>query len=165
MPNYIGHSVINTLIGTASGIYLYSADIYTLNQVAMSASVFMFATLFLSPDLDLNYSRPTKNWGPLKFVWRPYSWLSKHRGLSHNVFMGTFCRILYITIVATVLFVFFHIVFEQHNEPNISLFLTALSKIQNMIFSMPMDGSSNLFLIIGSIFYSDLCHVLADKIL
>ncbi|MGB9862004.1 MAG: DUF2227 family putative metal-binding protein, partial [Candidatus Bipolaricaulaceae bacterium] len=45
---------------------------------------YLLGSLFLSPDLDLWGSRATRRWGILRFLWRPYSFLFRHRGLSHH---------------------------------------------------------------------------------
>jgi len=32
---------------------------------------YMFGTFFLSPDIDIGYSRVSRRWGPLKIIWLP----------------------------------------------------------------------------------------------
>ena len=59
-------------------------DIYTILSFSMA---YIFATLFLSPDLDIS-SKPYKRWGVLRILWWPYKELFKHRGLSHHPVFG-----------------------------------------------------------------------------
>jgi uncharacterized metal-binding protein len=53
-------------------------------------------TFLLSPDLDMWNTTPVKRWGPLRFLWAPYSALHKHRGLSHHPLIGPAGRLLYL---------------------------------------------------------------------
>ncbi|MGB9757862.1 MAG: DUF2227 family putative metal-binding protein [Candidatus Bipolaricaulaceae bacterium] len=59
---------------------------------------YLLGSLFLSPDLDLWGSRATRRWGILRFLWRPYSFLFRHRGLSHHPVLGPLSRFLYLGI-------------------------------------------------------------------
>jgi uncharacterized metal-binding protein len=54
--------------------------------------------LWLSPDLDLAHSRPSKRWGVLAWYWDVYRHLcGGHRSLlSHVLFLGTFVRLAYL---------------------------------------------------------------------
>jgi uncharacterized metal-binding protein len=54
--------------------------------------------LWLSPDLDLAHSRPSKRWGLLAWYWDVYRMLcGRHRSwLSHGPFVGSLGRLLYI---------------------------------------------------------------------
>ncbi|MFN3870061.1 MAG: DUF2227 family putative metal-binding protein [Aquificaceae bacterium] len=60
---------------------------------------YLFGTFFLSPDLDLPKSKPSKRWKKLRFVWRPYQKLSKHRGVSHLPILGTALRLSYLLLL------------------------------------------------------------------
>ncbi len=48
-------------------------------------SAYLFSSLFLSPDLDLHNSRATKRWGIARIFWLPYSWVFRHRAVSHHL--------------------------------------------------------------------------------
>ena len=73
---------------------------------------YLFGTFLLSPDLDLKVSDPMKNWGILRLLWRPYSYAFKHRGLSHMPIVGTLTRLLYMVLVAYVLFAVINVFFD-----------------------------------------------------
>lgn len=57
--------------------------------------------LFLSPDLDLDYSRPSRRWSLLRFLWAPYRALHKHRGRSHTYLYGPLSRLAYLALLGT----------------------------------------------------------------
>jgi uncharacterized metal-binding protein len=64
---------------------------------------YTFSNFYLSPDLDLARSSPKNNWGPLKFIWIPYSKIFKHRGISHSIIFGTLTRIIYLLLIIIIL--------------------------------------------------------------
>lgn len=87
------HEVVN-LLALPAFLYFIPKEHY-LTFVAG----YLIGTFLLSPDLDLKVSKPTKRWGPFRYLWRPYQKKSRHRGLSHVPFFGTFLRLSYITAV------------------------------------------------------------------
>ncbi len=66
---------------------------------------YLVGTFLLSPDLDLPYSKPSRRWKTLKFIWMPYQVFSRHRGASHVPILGTFLRLAYFSL--TLLFLYF----------------------------------------------------------
>ena len=59
---------------------------------------FLFSGLIFGPDLDL-YSFHYKRWGKLRWLWRPYQQVIKHRSIwSHGPIIGTIGRILYLSL-------------------------------------------------------------------
>lgn len=79
---------------------LYRQSFISPVLVAYGAIAFVFATLYLSPDLDIVQSRVTKNWKVFSFLWRGYSRLFSHRGWSHSIFLASFTRLLYLGLVS-----------------------------------------------------------------
>lgn len=73
-----------------------------VEQSAAFTISYLFGTFLLSPDLDLKDNVSAKNWGLLRFFWRPYAALFRHRGISHVPVVGTLTRILYMAVVAYV---------------------------------------------------------------
>lgn len=115
MPSGKTHEIINitVLMVILAGLYYFSTwqkneivtkylDIYTI--LAFSAS-YIFATFFLSPDLDTK-SRPYKRWKILKILWWPYRIMFKHRGYSHNIVLGPLSIILNLVLIAVVIILF-----------------------------------------------------------
>ena len=112
MPSGKTHEIINitVLMVILAGLYYFSTwqkneivtkylDIYTI--LAFSAS-YLFATFFLSPDLDTK-SRPYKRWKILRILWWPYRIMFKHRGYSHNIVLGPLSIILNLVMIAVVI--------------------------------------------------------------
>lgn len=56
----------------------------------------LFATFIFSPDMDL---RPKKSLGPFRHIFAPYSFLFRHRGLSHSLLFGTLTRLIYMALL------------------------------------------------------------------
>ncbi|MBN1859312.1 metal-binding protein [Candidatus Bipolaricaulota bacterium] len=57
---------------------------------------YLFSSFFLSPDLDLQASRPMRRWGPLRVLWAPYAAAFRHRRLSHHPLLGPTTRLAYL---------------------------------------------------------------------
>lgn len=69
------------------------------HQGVLFLGAYTASTLFLSPDLDLPNSRPSRRWGPLGLLWLPYRLLHPHRGLSHTYLYGPLSRLLYLALL------------------------------------------------------------------
>lgn len=67
---------------------------------AVFVGAYLFSSLLLSPDLDLRYNRSRRRWGPLGFLWIPYTKIFKHRGVSHSLLLGTLTRLGYLSVLA-----------------------------------------------------------------
>ncbi|MFZ8861871.1 MAG: DUF2227 family putative metal-binding protein, partial [Thermocrinis sp.] len=92
------HELINLLV-LPGFLYFLPKEFYLSFGVG-----YVLGTFFLSPDLDLKHSKPSKRWKALKILWRPYQEKSKHRGISHIPILGTFTRLLYIFLIITALY-------------------------------------------------------------
>lgn len=77
---------------------LYS-DLFAPPEIGAFAGAYVFASLLLSPDLDLEANSARKRWGPLSFIWGPYARAFKHRGASHSLLFGPLTRLAYLAIV------------------------------------------------------------------
>ncbi len=60
------------------------------------AGAYVAASLFLSPDLDLERSSAAYRWRKARVLWKPYAALFRHRGISHSPVWGPLTRILYL---------------------------------------------------------------------
>ena len=68
-----------------------------LNFIITFASAFIYSTLFMNPDLDLaNQIRLFSIRGILSLPFRSYSKFFCHRGLSHNLLLGSLTRIAWL---------------------------------------------------------------------
>jgi len=106
MPSHKTHDKIGTmllipiLIISIPILILYVKMSYLnifINIIIFSIS-YLFATYFLSPDLDIN-SKVFDRWKVLKIFWCPYKELFKHRQLSHNIIFGPISIISYFTFL------------------------------------------------------------------
>lgn len=109
MPDGKTHEMINTavLIVAVSGL-LYLATLkealliagylntYTIMTFAVA---YLFATFFLSPDLDIE-SSSYKRWGIFRILWWPYKVIFKHRGFSHNLILGPLSIVMNLALIA-----------------------------------------------------------------
>jgi uncharacterized metal-binding protein len=111
MPNVKTHDTINTavLVAVLSGLYYLMwkeigfVSIYLNTYTLLVFSLaYLFATFYLSPDLDTN-SKPYKRWGMLRILWWPYKVIFKHRGFSHNPILGPLSIILNLGLIIAAL--------------------------------------------------------------
>lgn len=66
------------------------------------SAAYLFATFFLSPDLDVT-CKSYRRWGILRLLWWPYKEIFKHRGLSHNPIIGPLTIVLNLAVIVSVL--------------------------------------------------------------
>ena len=138
--------------------YNRSSVISASDFIIFSAS-YSLATMFLSPDLDLHTSKPTQNWRALRYFWRPYSILFKHRGFSHSIVLGPLTRILYILCALTVLIA----IYQAINN----IFFGIQPSISNTLSNIHLEATKRLieenqkdiFLILLGIWLSDFVHI------
>lgn len=98
MPAYRTHIAINLTLGLplALAALKYSAALQPSELVAFTGA-FIYGTFFLHPDLDIAHKiKPFSLKGLLTLPFRPYSWLFRHRGISHMPVIGTLTRVLWI---------------------------------------------------------------------
>ncbi len=60
---------------------------------------YLIGTFFLSPDNDIFHSKPNKRWKFFRFLWKPYTNLFSHRGLSHVPVVGIGLKLVYLLSV------------------------------------------------------------------
>jgi uncharacterized metal-binding protein len=136
--------------------------------VTLASLSFVFATFFLSPDLDLKHSIPTKNWGALSWIWCAYPYFFKHRGKSHSLFLSSFTRIFYLVIVFGIGFFLFHFVKEWTEN---HVFREAIESTSELALSSVQNGSEwindhqhELFAVLTGIVMSDWIHIFIDRL-
>lgn len=95
MPSGRVHEAVNLLALPAAVYFLPES----LPKLPFAMGYFV-GTFWLTPDLDLATSRPSRRWGMLRLFWLPYAWLFPHRGLSHRPLLGAFTRLLYLVGLA-----------------------------------------------------------------
>ena len=119
---------------------------------------YLAGTFFLSPDLDLKHSKPSKRWKFLKIVWYPYQKKSKHRGISHLPIFGTFIKLLYILIVLTILYYLIYLVAFLYWKEG----LETLSKVSPLFLIEGLAQKESAFYMLLGVLASEIMHIIAD---
>lgn len=103
MPNGKTHDKITGLITLIITPVIFIVFGLNLSSTILIVS-FLFSALMFNGDLDTN-SRPYNRWWVLKMIWIPYQLMFTHRSIyTHGFIIGTFIRVLYITIIPIIFF-------------------------------------------------------------
>lgn len=119
-----------------NGLAVRYLNIYTVSVFSIS---YLFATFFLSPDLDIE-SKSYKRWGVLKIIWWPYKVIFKHRGFSHNPVIGPLSIVINLAVVVAVLLLLMGV--DLHRVP-LRFTLVAMAGI---VLSMEVHIVSDLLI-------------------
>lgn len=159
MPGYKTHTIANLLV--LGGLCYVATEHYSVapSLVVTSSIAFVGATLFLSPDLDLKHSSPTRNWGLLRWLWRPYQMLFKHRGLSHSLLFSSATRIGYLICMIATALIATH---AWANSTTLGL-IASNSQLTDPIATMLSSHGEQLAAIGIGIAFSDTCHIVTDR--
>ncbi len=124
--------------------FLYSTFHLAKPYLLTFATVFIYASYFLTPDADLSYKNHFWSLkGILTFPFFLYSLIFRHRGISHMPIVGTLTRLLYLTALIA-----------------LSIWLLDL---KNSDYMYTFKTYKNYFSISFLAFIlSDLCHLLLD---
>lgn len=96
MPSGRTHDRITWLLAAPAGALAWRATGDPGGACALVCA-FVFAGLMFSGDLDLP-SVQYRRWGLLRWIWKPYQWLIRHRSpLSHGILIGPLVRLVYLT--------------------------------------------------------------------
>jgi len=99
MPNGPKHIWINLVLLSIINLIVVLADLsISLKTYCIFVTAYLFATYFLSPDLDIN-SSVYNRWGPFRLVWWPYKELCAHRQMSHGLISGPVLIICMLAII------------------------------------------------------------------
>jgi uncharacterized metal-binding protein len=96
--NYWQHATRNLIIASILSTIFYTQHSHFFNSVVFYLGHFSMkdfwlgvfpCIIFLTPDLDSDNSIPSKLWGPLKIIWKPFD----HREVLHHPAWGPFILI------------------------------------------------------------------------
>jgi uncharacterized metal-binding protein len=121
----------------------------TFEFVLLFSLSFLCGATLLSPDLDLADSDAARSWGIIQIIWRPYSRVSRHRGLSHTPVIGTLTRIVYLGGVIYVL-------------GAVTQSLIGLD-LQISVYDLPRLWSARSLCVLAGLISADLIHQVADR--
>ncbi len=118
----------------------------------------LFSTLLFGPDTDI---MPKKRTWLLGIFLYPYSLFSKHRGISHNLFLGTILRVIYGVLV----FLFMVYVLREMGKIESSA-QSFFLLIKNFILNFNFQEPQYLFVFWGflGMWLADFCHLILDKV-
>jgi len=145
MPNYKTHNTANLFFFLPLYFFLLAVffDV-SGKQLFTFGSSFIYASLFLSPDVDLTHKvRLFSLRGVLTIPYRAYGLFFKHRGLSHHFLLGTASRIFWLAG-------FFYLVFR-------------IFALKQPILFTKKDLNLIVFVTLG-IFFADLSHLALDRV-
>lgn len=121
VPSGRVHNLINIAVyATLSAGTLYLSQqrqvVVTPAQALCFTVGFAVGTFMLSPDLDLAEGNvdSKRRWGPLGFLWAPYGMLFSHRGMSHTWILGPLTRLIYLALIALLLWGLVHFLVPAH---------------------------------------------------
>ncbi|AAC07885.1 putative protein [Aquifex aeolicus VF5] len=118
---------------------------------------YLLGTFFLSPDLDLHFSKPSQRWKFLKFLWFPFWVFSRHRGITHVPFLGTLVKLFYL------IFIFFFLYFAVLGVLSILGFAPKeLLSFDPFAFINEFLKSEKGFFFILGLIVADLLHIVLD---
>lgn len=151
------HDFINLILGG----FLSGAIFFSLNSLL--GTVFfllgwLFSTFIFGPDTDIV---PKKRAWIFRVFLYPYSWISKHRGISHHILLGTITRFLYLLIIGAIVVSIINSFFYQgltlanYGKALISFF-------RDFNLDRPLYKGLTWFYI--GVFLADFSHVLVDHL-
>ena len=153
MASYRTHEIFNVAI-------LVPALIFLPEDAKVPFGVgYLIGTFFLSPDIDLHYSKPSQRWKLLRYIWLPFWIFSKHRGITHVPVLGSLIKFFYLSFL--IVFAYFSLlgIFAILNyKPEFLLNFNIFDFLENFLKSR-----EGLFFILGVI-TSDLMHILLDNL-
>jgi uncharacterized metal-binding protein len=102
------------------------------NLTLLVAGGFMFGGLMFGPDLDI-YSRHYQRWGVLRFIWLPYQKSLRHRSfLSHGPIVGTMLRVLYLSVIVSILVILVLVIAEKLWNVNLNWQLFSATVVRSL---------------------------------
>jgi uncharacterized metal-binding protein len=145
MALYKSHLKFNLIIALPFFLFfLYFFFHVQIKYLITFSAVFVYASYFLSPDVDLSYKNNLFSLkGILTLPFLLYSFIFRHRGISHIPILGTLTRIAYLAVLIL-----------------ITLWLLDLNKTEfwhTLIAYKGFFTSGILAMVL-----SDLCHLLLD---
>ena len=175
MPSGKTHFHINLLMLLLLVILFIKVLSFSFIEILVFGIVYIICASIFSPDMDRSNSKAFKKWGVLKVLWYPYAILSKHRGISHAIFVGTLIRILYTFLIFTVIGFTLYYLNYRFNTPeaefyqvlyNFKLILLKYnSAFNNFEVAALLKENERFFLfIVLGIFLPDFFHYLLDRL-
>jgi len=151
------HDFINLIVGgfLSGAVFIYLDSF--LGAICFLLG-WLFSTFIFGPDTDI---MPKKRAWIFKIFLYPYSWIFKHRGLSHHILFGTFTRVIYLIFIGALLvsivnsFFYPDLTLTNYGKALFSFFF-------NFNLDLPLYKALTWFYI--GVFLADASHVLVDHL-
>ena len=146
MANYKTHSSFNIFIALPVILFLLHHFIKPSFNLLITFSIcFIYSTLFMNPDLDIaNQIKLFSLRGFLTLPFRSYSHFFRHRGISHMFLIGSLTRVLWLGVIAFIIFYIFDISFFNAKK------LTTVLHNKHFLYCL------------FALSLADLCHLMLD---
>lgn len=149
MPQGKVHLRVNLILALPLGTALFYFACHPSKQaLTIFTLTLIYNILVFNPDIDMaRYVKPLSFKGVFYFPFIPYSWIFKHRGISHSIILGTASRIAYLIVL---IWTANYLV----NGENLTIFQN-VNIYGNVISLWPTS--------ILALYYGDLWHIVLDR--
>lgn len=171
MSNGVIHDKVTVL--TSPIIFLGTQFIYqNITTSFIFSGAYIFSGLMFSGDLDI-HSNQVKRWGVLKFIWKPYQKIFKHRSVhTHSPIWGTIIRGFYLYFTLLVFFLILMLVKVdiqevKENYFKINFFLNKSYSLKEILinhFTLFLHNKKNIFYLFYGLSLGALSHTLTDSL-
>ncbi len=162
MPSDSVHVKWAYRIGTVTALGLFVLADVGIEYIILMFGIYMFATKYMSPDLDLD-SEPYQRWGLLKLFMSPFKDKVKHRSKwSHHWLLGWITINVYVTVVFAVIITVLNLVWLPAIEPAIDLGQAFSTRVVTL--DMTAGDWAAVGMIYACTFYAHIGHTTVDKV-
>jgi len=148
MAQYKTHATFNCFIFPillTLLIYFFHPKNHCIFTFSLS---FFYGTFFMNPDLDIaNKIKLFSLRGVLSIPFRSYSYVFRHRGISHSIFFGTLTRLIWLALFILAMI---YIIYQKGVD-------------QKDLIGFYQRYKTLLFYIFIGLFLADICHLFLDK--
>ncbi len=135
MPGDATHVKSAKWVSVVAGIILYGLGVGIVHIIGMIA-LFLFCVMYLSPDLDMWNTEPTKRWGKLKILWSVFEKRVDHRSRwSHGWIVGFIVIHTYFLVILSIAVALLRMFWLPLIEPLIDVCNNAIDDIVSLNFT------------------------------
>jgi uncharacterized metal-binding protein len=162
MPSDAVHIKWAYRIGFVTALALYAVFHVDIVHILLMFGIYMVATKYWSPDIDLN-SEPYQRWGVLSWFLYPFREHVKHRSKwSHGWILGAITINVYITCVFVIIIAVLNLVWLPVVEPAIDVGQEFITRV--VTFDLTRGDFETLGMVYACSWYAHIGHVLIDTV-
>ena len=160
MPSYRTHTAFNLFLVLPISLTALYCSMHPKNaQLVSFMAMFIYTTLFMSPDMDLSYKIKWYSLrGLLSLPFRSYARVFKHRGISHSLLLGSLTRVVWLSLVIILLLLCLSFLLSH------PFFVTSYVATSCLVTSY-IHYKKEIFYGLSGICLADAAHILLDKCL